>query len=345
MTLVAVPMKRVVSRHRGTSGLLGLAAVCGLVLSCIGSPRVGGVPEPTASPAAATTGTPTPTTAPVSAATPATVDGLHVYTVSELLEARAAGTVEGGPIALRGFWTERSIMHSCSAPTKPPGELELRCHDGEWGITERDESIGELTVDFRFVPASGPHLTPFIEEALWARLGQSEVINGQRPRPVPILVIGHLDDPRAKECQPETKRVCVDRFVVDRIVDYRSEAVPTPGVTPSPTPFPFGSPPPAPFELAECAGDGPYSFVGWITGTELKLDQYVPTTAYAAITRDVIEIGEWIDDPDGSGHQFRTMGRRICFAAEWDQGSITYAAVPGTAYRDWDDGHHTPLGN
>jgi hypothetical protein len=95
--------------------------------------------------------------------------------------------------------------------------------------------------------------------------------------------------------------------------------------------------------VAVCAGDGPYSFVGWIKGEELHLDQDVPVTAYAAITRDVIEIGEWIDDPAGSGGRFRSMGRRVCFAAEWDDGVISFAWVPGSAYREWDDGRHTPL--
>jgi hypothetical protein len=321
-----------------TRSVLAIAVAGGLVvLSCVASPRTDLAVGPTASPTA-----PEATTSSTPA--PSTVGGLHIYTVSELLDARLAGTVEGGPIALRGFWTERLIGHSCSPPMKPVGELELGCYEGEWGITERDESIGELTVDSRFVPASGPHLTPFIPDDLWSRLGQSEIINGQRPRPVPIVVVGHVDDPRAKDCQAEAAQRCADRFVVDRIVDYRPEAVPTPGVTPSPTPFPFDSPPAPPFDVADCAGDGPYSFVGWIAGKDLKLDRSVPTTAYAAITRDVIQVGDWIDDPGGSGHQFRTMGRRICFAAEWDQGTIGFAEVPGTAYRDWDDGHHTPLG-
>jgi hypothetical protein len=317
-----------------------------VVLACVASPAGSAasgspvVPGPTAAPVA--TPTPNAPTATVSPG-PATVDGLRVYSVSELLEARDAGALHDDPIGLRGFWSERSFPHSCNAPDDRVGELELRCHDDEWGITERDEPIGVLTVDSRFIPAASPHLTPFFPNEMGARLAQMEIINGQRPLPVPIVVIGHFDDARAKDCGPKAAELCADRFVIDRIVDYRPEAVPTPGVTPSPTPFPFDAPPPAPFDLAACAGDGPYSFVGWITGSDLHLDQYVPTTAYAVVTRDVIEIGGWIDDPEGTGAQFRTMGRRICFAAEWDQGSMTFASVPGSAYREWEDGHRTPL--
>lgn len=332
---------------RRTSGLPAvvamLAATGVIALSCVATRGAGtaGAPSSSVSSTAAESVVPSGT-ASVPTSTPSTVDGLAVQTVSELLDTRKAGAAHG-QIALRGYWSDRSVPHSCSAPDKPPGELELRCHDGEWGISEENEPIGELTVDGRFVPASSPHLTPFIPDELAAGLFDFELINGQRRRPVPIVVIGHLDDPRAKDCQPEQKQLCLDRFVIDRIIDYRPEAVPTPGVTPSPTPFPFGSPPPPPFEVAECAGAGPYSFVGWVAGADLGLDQSVPTTAYAAITKDVIEIGEWIDDPEGSGHQFRTMGRRICFAAEWDQGAMSFAWVPGTAYREWDDGRHTPL--
>jgi hypothetical protein len=315
-----------------------------ILASCVRSPTTDSSTDPSE-------GLTTPPTLSITASPPiatpeptaGTVDGLSIYTISELLAARAAGTLKGGPIALRGYWSERSFGHSCAPPAQPPGELELRCHDGEWGITDQNEPIAELTIDGRFLPANGPHLTPFVPDDLWPGLGQSEIIHGQRPLPVPIVVIGHLDDPRAKDCQPRSAQLCADRFVIDRIADYRPEAVPTPGVTPSPTPFPFDSPPPPPFDVAQCAGDGPYSFVGWIAGTELDLDQAVPATAYAAVTRDVMEIGEWIDDPGGSRGRFRTMGRRVCFAAEWETGSLSFAWVPGSAYREWDDGHRTPL--
>ena len=295
---------------------------------------------------------PSPTPPPSIATAPpepteGTVDGLaQSVRVSEPSAARAAGRLEDGPDPRYVAIWKRNASSGIRAYRKrssTSGSSSSRCNDGEHGITEENEPIGELTVDGRFPPAEGPHLTPFVPDDLWPGLGQSEVIHGQRPLPVPIVVIGHLDDPRATDCQRKYAKLCADRFVIDRIVDYRPEAVPTPGVTPSPSPFPFDSPPPPSFDVAECAGDGPYSFVGWIAGDELHLDRDVPVTAYAAITRDVIEIGEWTDDPDGSGGRFRTMGRRICFAAEWESGAVNFAWVPGSAYREWDDGHRTPL--
>jgi hypothetical protein len=219
----------------------------------------------------------------------------------------------------------------------------MRCNVGEWGVTERDEPIGELTVDSRWIPATGPHLTPFLSNELAYLLIQPVEIDGQRERPVPIVVIGHFDDDRVKDCQPAQAKLCADRFVIDRIVDYRPGAVPTPGVTPPPSPFPFDSPPPAPFDVANCAGDGPYSFVGWISREDLGLvgQGDVPPTAYAAITRDVIEIGSWIDDPASSGQRYRVMARRVCFAAEYDHGAIRFGWVPGSEYREWEDGHRS----
>jgi hypothetical protein len=273
------------------------------------------------------------------------VDGLPVYTVSELLAGRSTGDLEGGPYALTGYWTNRVIMHSCAPPNSPPGELQVRCHDGEWGITEANEPIGDLTVDGRWIEATSAHLTPYIasdDEEVGAPLFREEIINGQRPLPVPIVVIGHFDDPRAADCQPEAVQLCADRFVIDRIVDFHPEAVPTPGITPPPSPFPFDSPPPAPFDAAECAGDVPYSFVGWIPGDELGLDRAVPTTAFAAITRDPIRQTGWQEDAD-TGERYRFYGRRVCFAAEWEDGSMGIDIVPGSAYREWEDGHKTPV--
>jgi hypothetical protein len=207
-----------------------------------------------------------------------------------------------------------------------------------------DGPILDYKVDGRLIRPAGPHITPFISQDLAARLLRVPVlVNGQRELPVPIVVVGHFDDPRAKDCRPEAAKLCADRYVIDRVVDYHPEAAPTPGVTPPPTLFPFDSPPPPPFDVAECAGAGPYSFVGWISREELGIDWAASETVFAAITREVIEIGDWIDDPGGSGQSFHTMGRRICFAAEWEQGSIAFAWVPGSAYREWKDGHRTPL--
>ena len=162
-------------------------------------------PPPSASPAGLETPTSPPTPSQTSSI-PAGVDGLHVYTVSELQSARASGDLAGGPIALRGYWSYLGVPHSCGAPDSTPGELEIYCHDGEYGITERNEPAVILTKESRLVPAIGPMLTPWVPNEDWVLpLVSLLPVNGQPFPPVPIVVVGHLDDERAAECRPEQR--------------------------------------------------------------------------------------------------------------------------------------------
>jgi len=130
--------------------------------------------------------------------------GPHVYSISELLADRAADKVSGGPITLAGFWSYLEVPSSCLAPLDgEPGELELYCSGGDDGITELDEPIlaivGELNEP---VVAKGPHLTPFVPEGGWARL-LFDRPHASGSQPVPIVVVGHMDDPRARSVPAE----------------------------------------------------------------------------------------------------------------------------------------------
>jgi hypothetical protein len=281
-----------------------------VLMACI---AVGESPEPSA---VAVDISPIPTppaTAEPPTPSPDRLAGLQVYAVGELLELRSDGQIGGEPVGLRGFWSDRSVMHSCSAPESPPGELQIRCHDGEWGITERDEPIGTLTVDSRFLPPDGPALTPFVDEALAQRLFTLPFINGQHYPPVPIVVVGHFDDPRADDCQPDARQLCRDRLVVDEIVEFDPQAVPTPRVTPSPSPFPFDDPPPAPFAAAKCAGDVPYSFVGWGRLSDYGLEIGGDEVVYLVVTGEP---------------QQQSGGWKVCWAHEWEHGSFAAVSRP-----------------
>lgn len=211
------------------------------VLALAGGPSI--PPSPPASPA------PSPSRA---ATFPTTVDGLTVQTVSELLALRAAGQAKGGPFALRGYWTNDNFIHTCvpPPPDEQPGELELRCNDGEWGITELDEPI--LDVNFETGQqnrAKGPHLTPYMDGIHGTSSPPPDVValfgSWRRP-PVPIVVVGHFDDPRAADCRGEARQLCLDRFVIDRVAMFDPNSVPAPTPSPTATPFPFSDPPPTP---------------------------------------------------------------------------------------------------
>lgn len=281
-------------------------------------------------------------------AVPATVDGLPVMTVSEALAAHAEGLLPGGRAAIRGWWSNGSSGHSCVPSTEKVGELELRCHDGEYGISEQDEQMFVVNIDSGVVTyeAQGAHLSPFFSSDL---AGIDDLfglprINGQQYPPVPITVVGHFDDPRAAECGPQAQQLCLDRLVLERIVAFDLAAVPTPGVTPSPTPFP-DPPPPGLFKAASCAGDVPYSFTGWTATSELHMQFERPGLVYAMVTEDVVLLTEdgWADDPNGSGHRFQIWGRKVCISK--DAETMEFGWVEGSTYVLWDDGLKVPGAN
>ena len=281
-----------------------------------------------------------------------TVDGLPVMTVSEALAAHAAVQLPGGQVAVRGWWSDGEVGHSCVPSMEPVGELELRCIDGEYGIAERNEPMFVVDMSSGVVTyeAQGPHLTPFISESVdrIEDLFGLPIINGQRYPPVPIVVRGHFDDPRAAQCLATAHQLCLARLALDRVVQFDPGSVPTPAVTAEPTAFP-DPPPAALFDASACAGDVPYSFVGWTTTAALELPYERPGHVYAMVTRDavVLTADGWADDPNGSGHKFQMWGQKICIAEEGPghEGEMGFGNVPGSAYVLWDDGLKVPGDN
>jgi hypothetical protein len=240
--------------------------------------------------------------------------------VADFIARRDAGELGNGSITVRGYWSNRAFPRTCVPVDPAPGDLEIRCHDGEFGITDQDEPIGALTVDSRWVPTDGPALTPFVEGSLAQQLARLPYINGQWYPPVPIVVRGHINDPRAADCRPIARDLCRNRLVIDEILVFEPEAVPTPGVTPSPSPFPFSDPPPAPFTKGDCSGDVPYSFIGWGYLRDFGLDLGDSNeVAYIMITAGKVDLA----GPGGGG----PLGRRICYAREYEHG-VTSQRLP-----------------
>ncbi|MEX2546385.1 MAG: hypothetical protein WD830_01190 [Chloroflexota bacterium] len=157
---------------------------------------------------------------PTPVPTPATVDGLPLLRVGDVIAARAAGGLRGARVAVYGYWSDGSVGHSCAPPSEPTGELELYCHDGEWGITELQEAIVVVDNSGGVTPANGPHLTPFVPAAVSGADDLFRIAHVRMPgfAPVPITVVGHFDDPRAADCRPQSRQLCLDRLVVERIV-------------------------------------------------------------------------------------------------------------------------------
>ena len=325
------------ARLRDRVGVRFAAAVAVAIAAVAGC----SAPSSSSSLSAATPGPTSVQPTAVSSLTPAPTG----YAVSEAIALRDAGALGSDPISLVGYWTNRSIAHSCAAPPQPEGEIDIWCHDGEYGITEANEAIGQLTNDSRFIPAVSAHLTPFVpkdfESTLFGGLMQLEF------PPVPIVVKGHFDDPRAAECHKSRVQNCRERLVLDEILAWDSLSVPP--ATPPPTPTPFPSPAPAAlFGPEMCAGDVEYSFVGWTTTAELNMGFERPGHVFAMVTRDVIPIGDWIEDPNGSGQQFRWWGQRVCLSEDiyvgqaFNEVPFGFDAANGTGFKEWEDGRHEP---
>ncbi len=143
-------------------------------------------------------------------------DSARPLSVSQFLAARDAGTIGDAQVLVEGYWTNRGIGHSCAPPLANPGELEIYCHDGEYGITELAEPILVMTADFVVTEARGPHLTPWFEDRLWR-----EVDTPYDAPPIPILVLGHVNDDRAVACQPAAAELCANRLVIDDVLELR----------------------------------------------------------------------------------------------------------------------------
>lgn len=275
---------------------------------------------------------------------PVTLGESSTMTVSEFLKASTDGTLPD-TVTLTGYWSGAPLAHSCAPTVGSVGELEIPCHDGEYGITELAEHIITITPSGYSRTATGAWITPLIDDArIAASLFGLPRIHGQQHPPVPIVAIGHVNDPRAAECRAAAHQLCRDRFVIDEVVEFEPEAVPAPAVTPAPTPFPFGSPPPALFAAQDCAGDVVYSFAGWTRLQDLEVESTRDEVAFVVVTRDVITT-EWMrDDQDPSRH-FRSGGRRYCYATEGMGSTIRFGGyLPGTGFIEYDDGTKKPIG-
>jgi hypothetical protein len=320
------------------------AIVVAVAASACGAPGPSWTTGPTPPDPTPVTAASTPRPAP---SLPATVDGQAVRTVSELQTARAAGKAPGGPYALRGYWSVASFAFSCPAPMGEPGVLELYCRT-DFGITELDEAALTIVRSANETSAhgpAGPVLVPYVSDAQWSLLNLAPV--GDQPHsPVPIVVTGHFDDPRAALCRPEAHQACLDRYVIDTIVVFDPASVGDPTPVPTGTPFPFDSPPPAPFSAERCRANETdplpaFSFVGWMPGDQIESGigvDYSGVTLYVAITRDAVPLGIWSDtDP-----RWRPMGRLICIGREGEPDGLGFDHVPGTDYRQLEDGSTAP---
>jgi hypothetical protein len=268
-----------------------------------------------------------------------TTAGLPVQGVADVLHDLEAGKIKSESVAVSGFWSDNSYLHSCAPPHGSPGELELYCRDGEFGITDEPEYILTVAADGTGVPAKSPHLSPFVDpgvqgfDRLFASMDQKA-----RAWPVPVVFIGHFADPRAAECRAIAQSLCASRLVVEVIDKYDTDAAQSPRVD-----TPVDAPRTDLFDPASCAGPVKYSFVGWSTTSALGLPFDRQGDVFAMVTLEPVLLGgsAWNTSPSDAERQYRPWGRRICVAQTGLAGVVEFGSVAGTEFLEWDDGVET----
>ncbi len=166
-----------------------------------------------------------PDTAP---APPTSTLGLAVVDIRTGLSIRDAGT-DDRELAVVGWYTPPPLS-SCGpyrpAPTNP---IQLRCPDEVAWLTEDAESLVHVTGNQQVT--SAPHgvaLNPDLDDLSqsWAPPLPVIGIDGGST-PAHVVMVGHFDDRRSRQCPPAEQVACQDRFVVDKVA-WVDGAVPPP---------------------------------------------------------------------------------------------------------------------
>jgi hypothetical protein len=146
----------------------------------------------------------------VGAPFPSTVLGMQVITVAQATALAQAGQLNGRDVAVAGWYV--SMAPSCPYPGPYVGELEDWCSMAAFSDTQAGAQICVQT-------GNGMSCSGFGQESMapWLMTDTLGDPADQGVTPVPIVVIGHTDDARARQCRPGTETQCARDFVADRV--------------------------------------------------------------------------------------------------------------------------------
>jgi hypothetical protein len=143
----------------------------------------------------------------VSAPFPSSVFGMPVLSIGEAAALKDQGRLNGRDLAVAGWFLD--VLLSCPYGGPYHGELEGWCRYVVFADTEQAATVCNDG------PCSGGgdnEIDPWI---LTDTLGRVAPSGDQKP--MPIVVIGHTDDPRSRQCLPGQEANCASDFVVDRV--------------------------------------------------------------------------------------------------------------------------------
>jgi hypothetical protein len=143
-------------------------------------------------------------------------------TVSQAIDHRDSH-LDGTELAVAGYWIDHSGWLRCAA-TLQRSPVELGC---QWRWLTELPPIDRSNTSGPDQPALAPILDvdAFVDPAIADR-----VTTG-----VSAIALGHFDDPRAAECDPNRVELCRGAFIVDAILDpgrqWPAGTASTPGIT------------------------------------------------------------------------------------------------------------------
>ncbi|MDQ3871274.1 MAG: hypothetical protein M3301_06635 [Chloroflexota bacterium] len=144
---------------------------------------------------------------------PSSLFGLPVRNTAETLRLRRARR-SAGVVAVSGYLSLSGERASCSDSVVPPGRLGSFCH--RVGIlVDSPQSPFNPT---RGIPAwwLGPHLHPQFPVGTRLPEETARTVLAARGAPLPVILVGRFDDPRAVRCPPDGRH-CGEELVVDRV--------------------------------------------------------------------------------------------------------------------------------
>lgn len=151
---------------------------------------------------------------------PSSVAGMPVVSVAEAVGLVQRDELDGRAVAVAGYYF--AVVHSCPPPRGYDALLEARCTFV--ALADDIESATLCTYlanGMRCRPPEGTYLEPlFVSETS----GVPSVAVGREP--VPVVVIGHVGDPRSLHCAADAQAKCAEAFVVDRVAWANGSVVP-----------------------------------------------------------------------------------------------------------------------
>ena len=194
---------------------LAIAAMVAVVIGGVGlaivsfpQPSVPGAATPSDATAEATFRSP-------AANLPTEVAGLNVISVSDAIAVRNAG-VDGRELAVRGWLTRGTGPQSCQGEPEPRSLALSECDRLVW-LTERPQTMRLSAGETGLTDGGpeGPAFTPYLDEVDTSWLSPIPDRGGSTPQDV--VLIGHFDDRRSRQCPADAESGCRGRFVVDRV--------------------------------------------------------------------------------------------------------------------------------